>query len=193
MFNSISWQEYFSVIALLVAGYYGITILFFYRNEIGNIFNQKSSKNINHDSSEDQSESIESNPLMGGIKYESFAQSQVSREEISIAEEISFAPLTKADEAIQGTLDNAINRLASTLRTEIESLLEVIAKDDKRETSTFFQALLHNYPQLVGTDFQEESSKYICDALNNSFAFQIELNEVKSWWPARQPMSDNNQ
>lgn len=193
MFNSISWQEYLSAIALLAGGYYAIATLLLYSNEIRNIFNQKTLKNIDEDVSEKQSDSNESNSLMGGIKYESLTQENVSREHISATEEISFAPLAEAGEPIDGTLNNAINRFVSTLLTEIESLLEVIAKDDKKEAATFFQALLHNYPQLVATDFQDEISQHIYDALKTDCEFQIELSEVKSWWPLRQPKSDDNQ
>jgi hypothetical protein len=184
MVNSISWQEYLSVIALLVAGYYAITILVFYRSEIKNIFNQKTSKNIKNDSSANQPDANQSNSLIGIIKYESPTQTNVPREELSTTEEMSFAPLVEADEPINGTLNNAINRLVSTLLSEIESLLTVISNDDKKEIATLFQALLHNYPQLVATDFQVEISQHIYDALRTGFDFQIELNEVQAWWPA---------
>lgn len=193
MFNSISWQEYISTITLVVGGYYTIAALLLYSNEIKNIFNQKARKNINEDVSENQRDSRESNSLMGGIKYEMLTPENVSREQISTTEEMFFAPLAEADEPIDGTLNNAINRFVSTLLTEIESLLEVIAKDNKKETATYFQALLHNYPQLVATDFQDEISQHIYDALKSGCEFQIELNEVKSWWPVRQPKSDDNQ
>ncbi len=193
MFNSISWEGYFSAIALVVGGYYAIATILFYSNEIKNTFNQRARKNSNEDVSENQSDSNESNSLMGGIKYESLTQGNVSREQILATEEMSFAPLAEAEEPIDGTLNNAINRLVSTLLTEIESLLEVIAWDNKKEAATFFQTLLNNYPQLVATDFQDEISLHIYDALKNGSEFQIELNEVKSWWPVRQPKSDDNQ
>jgi hypothetical protein len=193
MFNSISWQEFLSAIALLVAGYYVITTLLLYSNEIKNIFNQKTPKQIDEDVNDEQSDSNESNPLMGGIKYESLTQVNVSREQISATEEINFAPLAEADEPIDATLNNAINRFVSTLLTEIESLLEVIAKENKIETATFFKALLYNYPQLVATDYQDEISQHIYDALKQNCEFHLELNEVKSWWPVRTPKSDNNQ
>lgn len=193
MFNSISWQEFLSTIGLIVGGYYAITTLLLFSEEIKSIFQQKRSKSIESDASDDQRDSNESNSLMGGIKYESLTQVNVSREQISSTEEINFAPLAEPDEAINATLNNAINRFVSTLRTEIESLLEVIAKDDKKESATFFQALLFNYPQLVGTDSQDEISQDIYDALKNSCEFPIELNEVKSWWPVRPPKSDDKQ
>lgn len=193
MFNSISWQEFLSAIVMLVAGYYLVATLVFYRNEIANIFNQKTSKKINEDARDEQSDSNESNSLMGGIKYESLTQENVSREQIFATEEISFAPLEEADEPIDATLNNAINRFVSTLLTEIESLLEVIAKENKVETATFFKALLYNYPQLVATDYQDEISQHIYDALKQTCEFHLELNEVKSWWPVRAPRSDDNQ
>jgi len=193
MFNSISWQEFLSATALLVGGYYLIVTLVLYRNEIANIFNQKKSKNINEDVSDKQSDSNESNSLMGGIKYESLTQENVSREQLSATEEISFAPLEEADEPIDATLNNAINRFVSTLLTEIESLLEAVAKEDKVETVTFFKALLSNYPQLIATDYQDEISQHIYDALRQTSEFHLELNEVKSWWPVRPPKPDDNQ
>jgi hypothetical protein len=193
MFYSISWQDFFSAITLLVAGYYVITTLLLYSNEIKNIFNQNASKLIDEDVSDEQSDSNESNALIGGIKYESLTQVNVSREQISTTEEISFAPLAEADEPIDATLNNAINRFVSTLLTEIGSLLEVIAKENKVETATFFKALLYNYPQLVATDHQDEISQHIYDALKQTCEFHLELNEVKAWWPVRTPKSDNNQ
>jgi hypothetical protein len=193
MFNSISWQDFLSAIALVVAGYYIIATLLLYSNEIKNIFNQNTSKFIDEDVSDDQSDSNESNSLMGSIKYESLTQVNVSREQITATEDISFAPLAEADEPIDATLNNAINRFVSTLLTEIESLLEVIAKENKVETATFFTALLYNYPQLVATDHQDEISQHIYAALKQTCEFHLELNEVKAWWPVRTPKSDNNQ
>jgi hypothetical protein len=193
MFNSISWQEFISAVTLLVLAYYVIAALVLYHNEIGNIFNQRRVKYIDEGVNDEQSDSNESNSLMGGIKYESLTQVNVSREQISATEEINFAPLAEADEPIDATLNNAINRFVSTLLTEIESLLEVIAKENKIETATFFKALLYNYPQLVATDYQDEISQHIYDGLKQTCEFHLELNEVKSWWPVRKPKSDNNQ
>src|SRR5262245_12277821 len=103
MFNSISWQDFFDAVTLLVAGYYLIASFIFYRSEISNIFNQTKSKSINDELSDTQNDSNESNSLMGGVRFESLTQENVSRDQISVAEEINFAELEEADEAIDGT------------------------------------------------------------------------------------------
>ncbi|QLH32243.1 MAG: hypothetical protein HWD62_07190 [Cyclobacteriaceae bacterium] len=81
MFESISWQEFISTIALLIGGYYVITTLLLYGSEISNIFKQKKLNLTNTHERENQTDSNESIELMGSVKYGGRQSENVPREE----------------------------------------------------------------------------------------------------------------
>ena len=87
MLESISWQEFISTIALLIGGYYAITVLLLYSKEITNIFKQKKLNLTNTSVRENQTESNESIELMGSVRYASSQSEDVPREEKVEAEE----------------------------------------------------------------------------------------------------------
>ena len=178
MFNSISWQDFLFTIGVIVGGYYVITTLLLYSNEIKSIFNQGVSKSIEHDVSDDQNDSDESNDLMGGVKYET--QVNVPHEKIVEYDELTVQRNNEAEDPIEQFDPN--EGFAKTLTTEIETLITEVSSSDEAEIILVFKSLLSVYPQLVNTPRKNSINLLIYNSLREKSVFHPELNEINSWW-----------
>lgn len=187
MLESISWQEFISNIALLIGGYYAITVLLLYSKEITNIFKQKKLNLTNTNVRENQTGSNESIELMGSVRYASSQSENVPREEKVEAESLSVVaarePEEPITEAATNEADEALLKSVSTLLEEINTLTEVVAVGSKEECAELFRTLLSNYADLSRTAHEPEITAFIYNSCKEHCEFQIELNEVKSWWP----------
>jgi|APTNR8051073442_1049403.scaffolds.fasta_scaffold00018_201 hypothetical protein len=184
MFNSISWQEFLSAIGIIVGGYYAITALLLYSEEIKSIFNQSQRKSIEADAYVDQSDSNESTDLMGSVKYETAVN--VPHENVVESEEINAQPLTEIEDVIgYVTVDPAnmlIVKSAAELFAEIQTIIKELSEGSKEEITSIYQSLLQRYPQLIATNHQELISRFINNSLSTNTAHSFTLDEVKSWW-----------
>ncbi|HRJ29770.1 MAG TPA: hypothetical protein PLV21_03880 [Cyclobacteriaceae bacterium] len=187
MLESISWQEFISTIAFLIGGYYVITVLLLYSKEITNIFKQKKLNLTNTNVRENQTESNESIELMGSVKYAHSQAENVPREEKIEAESLSVVAAQEQEEpiteAVTSQADEALLKSVSTLLEEINTLTEVVAVGSKEECAELFRTLLSNYADLSRTAHELEITAFIYNSCKEHCEFQIELNEVKSWWP----------
>ena len=197
MFESISWQQFISTIALLIVGYYVVTVLLLYSKEITNIFKQKKLTLTNTNVREHQTESNESIELMGSVRYASSQSENVPREEKVEAESLSVVaaqePEEPITEAVTSEADEALLKSVSTLLEEINTLTEVAAVGSKEECAELFRTLLSNYVDLSRTAHEPEITAFIHNACKAQGQFQIELSEVKSWWPNVEATATNNQ
>lgn len=195
MFNSISWQEFLTTIAVAVGSYYAITTLLFYSSEITNIFKQKQSKQIASEATEDQNDSIESNDLMGKIKYET--EVNVPREKSVFAEELQVQSSNEDEETVIGSTsknsDTLIIGTIADILQDIKALAEVVKDSSKEEAVSLFKSLLSRYPQLAGTHYHEAVSLFIYDCCKQQCEFDLEPKEIKSWWPEVENSSNDNQ
>ena len=197
MLESISWQEFISTIVLLIGGYYAITALLLYSNEITNIFKQKKLNLTNTRVRENQTDSNESIELMGSVKYGGRQSQNVPREEKSETESLSVAtaqePEEPITEAATSEADEAMLKSVSTLLEEINTLTEIVAVGSKDECAELFRTLLSNYPELFHTTHEPEITAFIYNSCKEHCEFQIELSEVKTWWPQQEITTVNNQ
>ena len=197
MFESISWQEFISTIALLIGGYYVVTTLLLYSSEISNIFKQKKLNLTNTHERENQTDSNESVELMGSVKYGGRQSENVPREEKSETESLSVVtaqePEEPITEAATSEADEAMLKSVSTLLEEINTLTEVVAVGSKDECAELFRTLLSNYPDLFHTTHEPEITAFIYNSCREHCEFQIELSEVKTWWPQQESTGVNNQ
>lgn len=193
MFQSISWQEFLTAISLIVGGYYAITTLLLYGDEITSIFKQEKSKSIELEVSEDQNDSNESNDLMGKIKCETGVN--VPHENVIEASELNVQEAKEADEPITSIdpREAMMAGFASVLQEEIETLVTEFSASAEGEIILVFKSLLSVYPQLVRTPYKASLSLLICDSLKANSAFHPELNEINSWWPQVAANSSDNQ
>ena len=193
MFESISWQEFLSTIALIVGGYYAITTLLLYSNEIKSIFKQKERKQITSEITEDQNDSNESNDLMGKVKYDT--EVNVPHEMLIAVEEIQVQSSNENEEAVEGSVsvkaDVLIIGTIADLLQEIKALSAAVKDSSKEEAVSLFTTLLSRYRQLVGTRYQEAVNLFIYDSCKDKCEFNIESNEIKSWWSEAESLSSN--
>ena len=195
MFESISWQEFLTTIAVAVGGYYAITTLLLYSSEITNIFKQKERKQFASEANDDQNDSNESNDLMGKIKSET--EVNVPREKSVSAEELQVQSSNENEETVTASRSNPsdtliIGTIADVLQ-EIKALTEVVKDSSKEEAGSLFKSLLSRYPQLVGTHYHEAVSLFIYDCCKQQCEFDLAPEEIKSWWPEVENSSNGNQ
>lgn len=193
----ISWQEFISTFVLLIGGYYVITVLLLYSSEITNIFKQKKLNLTNTHERENQTDSNESIELMGSVKYGGRQSQNVPREEKSETESLSVVtaqePEEPITEAATSEADEAVLKSVSTLLEEINTLTEVVAVGSKVECAELFRALLSNYPDLFHTTHEPEITAFIYNSCKEHCEFQIEINEIKTWWPQQENTTVKNQ
>lgn len=184
MFNSISWQEFLSTIGLIVGGYYAITSLLLYSEEIKSIFQQKQSKSIESDASDDQNYSHESIDLMGTVKYQTSVN--VPHEKSVESDEINTQPLKEIEEPIDHVSaispDVLITKSVAELFREIKTIVNELSQGSREEIATIYHSLLQNYSHLIGTNYQEEISLFMKDSLSTNTSHSFTLDEIKSWW-----------
>lgn len=189
MFDSISWQDYFTTIAVAVAIYYAITGLLLFHKEISNIFKQKSSNETSYSRKSDQNDSNESNDLLGKVRYASRHEENVPREESANAEDLSIAQMSEEEDAITPARDpeeEAIINSVSDLHQEVKSLADILSDGSKEDAAPLFQALLSNYVHLAGTVYQDSINQFILNTCTEKCQFDLTSEEIRSWWTDNQ-------
>jgi hypothetical protein len=194
MLESISWQEFLTIITAAVAAYYAIGTLLLYRAEITNTFGQKEPKQILSVVQEDQNDSIESHDLMGRIKSES--QVNGSREKSVSADELQVTRSGESEEAMTSpsiSFDTlTIDTIADILQ-EIKALTQVVKYSSKEEAISLFKTLLSRYAQLAATRYRDAVSLFIYQSCTEHCGFDLQPNEIRSWWPKVEGISKDNQ
>jgi len=187
MLQSISWQEFFTVISLIVGTYYVISTLLLYDREITSIFNQKKSNATEGSVTVDQSDSNESNDLMGKVKY--MTTVNVPHENIVDAEDVEVKEVVKPNEVEEpitiSTADSPEKTLANAvaeLLKQAKSLIKDFPPQDKEEALLVFRPLFSKFPQLIESSFQDEINIFIQNGLACNPDLQFDEDEIKSWW-----------
>lgn len=193
MLESISWQEFFTTVAVLLGGYYAITTLLLYGSEIINIFKQRNSNLSVRDARQDQSDSNESNDLMGSVRYENNRQQSVPREEVTDAYDLNVLRSNEDEEpvSIVDVAEESLKNDFATIQAEINSLAEIGFQSTKEESISLFKTLLSNYPQFIGTSYKQQISEIIHDSCKKTCQFHFEFNEINSWWTESENISNN--
>jgi hypothetical protein len=198
MFNSISWQDFLIVIVVAISSYYIITTLLLYSGEITHIFKQKESKQIDSTTQDDQNGSNERNDpsdLMGKIKYET--EVNVPREKSVTSEELQFQSSNKSEEVIVPVQSNQTDTLLigtiADLLQEIKALAEVVSTSSKEESVSFFKSVLQRFSKLRGTHYEDAVNMFIYNSCKEQCSFDLQPNEIKSWWIAEEENLKHNQ
>jgi hypothetical protein len=161
MFNSISWQEFLTTLAIALGVYYVITSLLPYGSEITNFFKQTKSNKTDHGDREGQSDPNETNDLVGKIRYE--VDEIVPREKNISAEDIQVHSSNENEEAISSSAtdhsDTLIIGTIANLLQEIKVLTDVVKDSSKEEAVTLFKTLLSSHSKLATTHFKEAADK----------------------------------
>lgn len=122
---------------------------------------------------------------MGRARYEPESNRELLREERTEAETLAIAPDQEEDEVIDFISPEEDNLRSATqhLIDEVRELVQVISGSSKEECVPLFQTLLSRAPQLVATSYQEAVNLGIYHSLKEQDLFQVELQEINSWWP----------
>lgn len=195
MLESISWQEFFTTIAVLIGSYYAITVLLLYSREITSIFKRETLKAPGTSTQTDQTDSDGSHDLMGSVRFDTSREQELPREEVTTADELDVVPLQEVDEPVDviDLQDEALTNDLITLQAEIKSLAEIISLGTKEEAVSLFTTLLSNYPQFVGTSFQQQISQLIHDSCKETGTHHFDRQEISTWWSDSASASDDHQ
>lgn len=189
MFQSISWQEFLTAIAFIAGGYYALTTLLLYRVEIANIFEQKKSKAVATEISDDQTDSNEVNDLMGGIKFES--EVNVPHEISVESDEVNVQVSKEVEDPIEAS--DPLTEAFGELQNEIKIIAEGLSPECKDESIVLFKSLLSRYPPLAQTEHAEKINHLLSELIKAKCSIQFESNEIKSWWAEVEISSSNHQ
>lgn len=194
MLTSISWQDFFLIVAILIGGYYGIITLLLYWVEITNIFKQRRSTRSSQDTRQDQAGTNESD-LMGGVRYESSKTQLAPRESTTNSDELAVAPSQEVEEPFNviDIEEESLTNDFATLQAEINSLAEIASLSTREESTSLFKTLLSNYPQFIGNHYQQSASQCIYDSCKEFCLHHFELNEITTWWTNQEDNSTGNQ
>lgn len=184
MFNTITWESFLYAGALFIGGYYVITTLLLYHQEIINWFKPKPLARTTTAPSPDESYADQES-VMGSVSAEEAWLSKrtavVESEAIIIAE--------AADDEMPETITKAgetdlLNSSVSELMQEVKALLNMAAeyKSSKAEVAPLFNALFERYPHLKNTTYAHAINKHICEEGKSKFVFEFHTLEVRAWW-----------
>jgi hypothetical protein len=182
MFNSISWQEFLTTIAIVAGAYYFVSVLLLYSKEI---IQKLKGQNREGEKAAPAKEAASSS-LMGSARKD-----PPKKHEHSIdAEDLAIDDSTSTD---MGSEESLLIGSVSDLIHEIKVLAKVIRESSgaKEDGAPMFQSLLSNYPQLSATKYRASLNLLIHEQCRNECGFEIELIEIDAGWPSAE--SQNNQ
>jgi len=182
MFKTISWNDFLTGIAAILGAYYVVSILLLYSRDAYRwiITRNKSDK-------PDDSLSRNISSVMGGIKTDPPRKHQQSVD----AQDLIVGDADRRENQNQ---DSLLVGSVSDLLHEVKVLAQVIKESggSKDEGVPMFQSLLSNYSHLIGTKYQESISLFIHQHCSTESVFEVDLNEVISWWPAKELQNNLN-
>lgn len=187
MFSSISWQEFISTALVVIAIYYVIAFLVLYSRDFISKFRKTSSAKESTPLDEEVSSEVS---LMGPVKKDALEKyhQNLDSHDLTVEPSDSTASIANTEDALLiGTVSDLLNEIKVLTRVLSES------KGSKDDGSPMFQSLLSNYPQLLGTKYQDSISIFIHDQCRTECDFDLHLAEVKSWWPVSNGSQNNNQ
>ena len=187
MLQSISWQEFIPTIAVFTVGYYVIAVLLLYSREIDNFFRQKKPNLTIEGVREDQVISNESFSLIGSVKKDYAQTENVPRGAKIESENLRIIGMAEPKEPISGSVTNDTDsalQSVSRLTEEVNTLTGAVAYGSKEDCAELFRTLLSNYSDLVHTMHQPEITALIYHSCKEHCQFQIDLDDVNSWWPS---------
>jgi hypothetical protein len=184
MFSSISWSEFFNTVVIAVGAYYVVSTLLFYSKDLIERF-----KNRSATPEEQEHKPSSHGSLMGEIKKDPPKKHQ---QEVS-AQELVIEPSENSNGIHENSEDNLLIGSVSDLLHEAKVLARVVKESNgsKEDGSPMFQSLLSNYPHLVGTKYQDSISVYIHDQVKIECSFEVDLQEIRSWWPIADTQINN--
>jgi hypothetical protein len=181
MFTSISWEIFLTTVVVLLASYYLITALVFYRKEIVARITSRSQPGISA-IADSSGKSNSTKNVMGQVNKESESShrfSIISADELSM-EENSDEPDTITAYHVTDPLISSMYDLLAEARALIQVIVE--QKSSADECEELFRSLMLRYPQLKQTDHRDGVAVYIAKASEKQLPYALSVEQVVQWW-----------
>jgi hypothetical protein len=189
MLSSLSWNIFFTTIALLAVGYYAISTLLLYRGEISLWFKSKTGAPFSRPQAvvKPSSKPPQTDSIIGGISLQDARSdarsSSVSAEDFVIGEDEDDSNGIDQIPAVPMKDDLLIGTIADLLE-EIKTVCRLIADTDadKAEAESLLRTLLTRYPNIADGSFRDAVTLYVCKELNERTVLDVSIPEAASWW-----------
>lgn len=181
MLDSISWEQYLTVLALVVLLYYLISSLLLFSNELVSLFKQTSRRNVNRLNPTLDQTSSDHGDLLGIAKIDVPHENKISSEDIvpRPQREIEEPVITPDAPSYSGLVVGSV----ADILEEIKSLASGLAGSTHEEVAAMFRQLLSRHLNLVGTAYQESLNLVIVGELADKCSINLEPGEIATWWP----------
>jgi hypothetical protein len=193
MFNSITWQSFGLFLLAAVAGYYIVSIVFFYFGDLRSYIKVKISRLLTSSGTQTVSAGIEQTEflfpaLMGNVKTDIVIDDtpeSVSADEIVFEQDNDqipevFLPLIQKVSANDSLLIGSVADLLHELKTLFKMLREY--NSSKEEGCNLLGSLLTKYPHLAESSFKDSITEYTCDLSRKELSFELRYQEVTILW-----------
>lgn len=193
MFNTISWEQYLTVIASLLVLYYLGVLVIYYRKDLAA---RLSSREANLSSPETDPKyynpfASNSDSFMGSINPEKDDNKiYIKNKEIGEANKIDVGnfstgkehpvdaepPLPSSETFLLGTV--------ADLLQEIKTLLQLLSENEgtKEDCQTLFKALFSRNHTLKDTSYQDAISLFLYNECLGKLRFELSIAEIKELW-----------
>jgi hypothetical protein len=68
-----------------------------------------------------------------------------------------------------------------------------VSTSSKEESVSFFKSVLQRFSKLRGTHYEDAVNMFIYNSCKEQCSFDLQPNEIKSWWVAEESNSTSNQ
>lgn len=187
MFNSITWQEFVTVVLGAALVYYLIITLLLFHKQIISKFANRNQSPSNPEEEQSQIQSNDANDLMGQVAKIDNSKKTVPHENIVKAEDITIQS-GLPEETISGTAEeptlNFQQENLAELLHDIETLARVLAdsKPSQEESISMYQSLLSRYIQRISAADQEQVNNFISLHCKKLDLFDRRPEEIQTWW-----------
>lgn len=197
MLNSISWEQFIVTLSSVVAAYYLVATIIFYRREIADIIKEgipflrgvynkeSSSANALH---EEPSTISTMGRAANEMAMTHLHVAQESSEEMVYAETDDLPdtineagyPEGESDEALVVTISDLLDKIKAVCGTIQDSVAT------NEEATSLFGALLSNYQSLAGTPYQTSITDHIYSITREPFVVNFSREEIEAFWSDHQ-------
>jgi hypothetical protein len=187
MLHTISWNQFLTVVGLILLGYYAIILLLYYRQELLAFFRgQRFAFSTAQPTSPTAVPNLDS--LMGPIKPPDAGSSP---ESAPLLEPLPFS-LLEAEQLVvsvprnQPSPDALLIGSVADLLEETKTLLAALAegKGTREECQALLEALFSRYPHLIHTSYPKAINLFVQEQCQALLSFQLTLSEINALWPS---------
>lgn len=163
MINNISWASYWSIVFILVSVYYVIVLSVYFKSEIKGLFSKGFSLQKVY--------SVQGNKTLNDIKSEQQSG-------------LFFEQGTSLAKTNEGATDAQIFSIVQAAMDELQAYLQEVMHSRvlKKEMVFALQQILHKYPALNGSVYQESLNHFIATECENKCSIHLGAEEICQLW-----------